>query len=104
MPSTGPDDREEWGKLRDPRRHMRQPRPLETDEFVLGRRTFEAFRAYWPNQANDATGMGRGEVRLLGPEETAIVYGGQGSRVEDLELEDLELSTSRVRDGRSACT
>jgi dihydrofolate reductase len=29
----------------------------ETDGFVLGRRTFEAFRAYWPNQASDATGI-----------------------------------------------
>ena len=29
----------------------------ETDTLVLGRRTFEAFRAYWPNQANDATGV-----------------------------------------------
>ena len=29
----------------------------ETDGFVLGRRTFEAFRAYWPNQASDPTGI-----------------------------------------------
>jgi dihydrofolate reductase len=29
----------------------------ETDGFVLGRRTFEAFRAYWPNHPNDATGI-----------------------------------------------
>ena len=28
-----------------------------TDALVLGRRTFEAFRAYWPKQANDETGI-----------------------------------------------
>jgi dihydrofolate reductase len=29
----------------------------ETDGLVLGRRTFEAFRACWPNQTTDATGI-----------------------------------------------
>ncbi|MGH3097270.1 MAG: dihydrofolate reductase family protein [Streptosporangiales bacterium] len=29
----------------------------ESDALVLGRRTFQDFRGYWPNQANDATGI-----------------------------------------------
>jgi dihydrofolate reductase len=29
----------------------------EQDALLLGRNTFEAFRAFWPNQADDATGI-----------------------------------------------
>jgi dihydrofolate reductase len=29
----------------------------QTDALLVGRRTFEDFRAYWPNQADDATGV-----------------------------------------------
>ena len=29
----------------------------EADALLVGRRTFEAFREYWPNQTNDSTGI-----------------------------------------------
>ena len=30
---------------------------VEQDALLLGRRTFEAFRGYWPNQIDDTTGI-----------------------------------------------